>query len=143
MNTKTKAIALAISLLCTISALAQMRINVNDLPKSAQTFITKYYEKVKILRVEKDLDDGQVTYEVKLVGNTEVDFDSKGNWKEVSGKVPASIIPGPIAQSVKNDFKNKPIVKIERNYYGGYEIELSNGTDIHYNKSFKVLKVEK
>lgn len=143
MNTKTKAIALALMMLCTISALAQMRINVTDLPKTAQTFITQYFEKAKVQRVEKDFDDGQVAYEVKLTGNTEIDFDSNGEWKEVSGKVPADIIPAPIAASVKADFKNKRIVKIERHHHGGYEIELNNGTDIHYDKDFNVLGVEK
>lgn len=143
MNTKTKALALALSLLCTISALAQMRINVTDLPKPAQTFITKYFEKAKVQRVEKDFDDGQVAYEVKLSGNTEIDFDIQGDWKEVSGKVPADIIPAQIAASVKADFKNKRIVKIERHRRGGYEIELNNGTDIHFDKDFKVLGVEK
>lgn len=143
MNTKTKAIALAIMMLCSIPALAQMRIDVNHLPKPAQTFITKYFKNAKVQRVEKEFDDGQVAYEVKLSGNTEIDFDSKGNWKEVSGKVPADIIPLQITASVKADFKNKPIVKIERERSGGYEIELNNGTDIHYDKAFKVLRVEK
>lgn len=143
MNTKTRAIALALMMLCTTTALAQMRINVANLPKPAQTFITKYFEKAKVQRVEKDFDDGQVTYEVKLSGNTEIDFDYEGNWKEVSGKVPAGIIPAQIAASVKADFKNKRIVKIERDHHGGYEVELNNGWDIHYDKCFNVLGVEK
>lgn len=143
MKNKTRLIALALSLLSIASASAQRSINVSDLPKPAQAFLNKHFDKVKILRVEKDLDDGRTTYEVNLRGNTEVDFDSKGNWQEVSGTVPAAIIPAQIAKSVKSDYSNKRIVKIERERNGAYEIELSNGMDITYNKNFKVVRVEK
>lgn len=143
MNYKSKAIALAFTLLCTLSVYAQKRISVNELPKPAQTFLTKYFDKVKVQRVEKDVDDGKTTYEVNLAGNTEVDFDNQGNWKEVSGKVPAGIIPAQITKSVKDNYKNRRIVKIERERDGGYEVELSNGLDIHYNQKFKVVRVDK
>lgn len=143
MTNKTRLIALALSLLSITSVSAQKRISVNDLPRPAQTFLAKHFGNVKALRVEKDVDDGQTAYEVNLKGNTEVDFDKKGNWEEVSGKVPSAIIPTKIVKSVKNDYDGRRIVKIERERGGGYEIELSNGLDITYDKNFKVVKVEK
>lgn len=143
MTNKTRLIALALSLLSITSVSAQKRISVNDLPKPAQIFLAKHFGNVKALRVEKDVDDGQTAYEVNLKGNTEVDFDKKGNWEEVSGKVPSAIIPTKIVKSVKNDYDGRRIVKIERERGGGYEIELSNGLDITYDKNFKVVKVEK
>lgn len=143
MTNKTRLIALALSLLCITSGSAQKRINVNNLPKPAQTFLTKHFDNVKVLRVEKDTDDGKTAYEVNLKGNIEVDFDNKGNWEEVSGMVPAAIIPAQITKSVKNDYNDKRIVKIERERNGGYEIELANGLDITYDKNFKVVKVDK
>lgn len=143
MNTKTKAIALALFMLCTGSALAQMRINVTNLPNPAQTFLSRYFENAKVQRVERDFDDGQVVYEVKLSGNTEVDFDSEGNWKEVSGKVPAEIIPAQIVKSIQDDFRNLRVTKIERYNNGGYEVELSNGWDILYDQTFRVVGVDK
>lgn len=143
MTNKTRLIVLALSLLSITLAFAQKRINVSDLPKPAQTFLTKHFDKVKVLRVEKDTDDGKTAYEVNLKGNTEIDFDKKGNWEEVSGKVPAAIIPVQIVNSVKKDYNDKRIVKIERERNGGYEIELTNGLDITYDKNFNVVKVEK
>lgn len=143
MTNKTRLIALALSLLSITSGYAQKRINVNNLPKTAQTFLTKHFGNVKVLRVEKDTDDGKTAYEVNLKGNIEVDFDTKGNWEEVSGNVPTTIIPAQIAKSVKKDYNNKRIVKIERERNGGYEIELANGLDITYDKNFKVVRVDK
>lgn len=143
MNHKSTLIALALTLFISFSALAQNRISVNALPKPAQTFLSKYFDKVKIQKVEKDFDDGKIKYEVKLSGNTEIDFDSNGNWKEISGKIPAHIIPAEITQSVKYDYKNKRIVKIEREHHGGYEIELANGMDITYDKNFNVIHLDK
>lgn len=143
MNYKTKAFALALALLCIVSVSAQKKINVSNLPKPAQTFLSKHFNKVKVLRVEKDIDDGERAYEVNLTGNTEIDFDSNGHWEEVSGKVPAAIIPAQIASSVKNDYKNKRITRIERKRNGGYEIELVGGLEITYDKNFKIIKTER
>lgn len=140
---KTKAVTLALTVLCAISGFAQSRISVTDLPKPAQELLSKYFPKTKVQKVEKEWDDGMAAFEVKISGNTEVDFDGKGNWKEVSGKVPAGLIPQQIASSVKKDFGNRRIVKIERERDGGYEIELNNGTDIKYDKAFKVVHVDK
>lgn len=133
--------ALALMLLCTFSLSAKTRISVKELPQSAQTFLTKYFDKLKVIMVEKDIDDGRVDYEVNLSSHTEVDFDSDGNWKEVSGKVPAQIIPSQIAKSVKENYKNRRIVKIEKEHGGGYEIELNNGREIHYDRNFNVIRM--
>lgn len=143
MSYKTKAALLALAVICSISCFAQNRINVTDLPQTAQTLLTKYFSKVKVKKVTKDWDDGKVDYEVKMSGNTEVDFDCDGNWKEISGKIPAGLIPKQIVASVKTEFNNLRIVKIEREHDGGYEIELSNGTDIRYDKAFKVVHVDR
>lgn len=139
----TKSIALALFTFFSISVFAQMRISINDLPQPAQDFIATYFQSAKVLSIEKEFDDGRLAYEVKLTGNSEIDFDSEGNWKEVSGRVPADIIPAQIAASVRSDFKNKRIVKIERHSRGGYEIELSNGTDVHYDQSFRVISIDR
>lgn len=139
MMNKTKLLALALALLCSISCFAGSRISVADLPKPAQTLLTKYFANVKVQKVEKDWDNGNVTYEVEMSDNTEIEFDAKGKWTEVSGKVPMGLIPKQIVNSVKNDYDNQRIVKIERERNGDYEVELSNGNEITYNKAFKVI----
>lgn len=143
MKQKKRLIALALMLLSIVSVSAQKKISVNELPKPAQTFLSKHFSNYKILKVEKDRDNARFDYDVILSNRTEVDFDSKGNWEEVSGKVPTSVIPAQIVKSIKNDYKGKRIVKIDKEKNGGYEIELANGLEITYDKNFKVVRVEK
>ena len=68
---------------------------------------------------------------------TEVDFRSDGEWESVERKysaLPAAIVPKEIAAFVAKNY----IKKIERNAYT-WEIELSNGLEIKFDKQFNFL----
>ena len=85
-------------------------------------------------------------YEVVLMDGTEIDFDSKGNWEEVSAKkgqvVPVSIIPGFAVNYLKShNFVNEGVTKVERDRKG-YEIELSTGLSFKFDKKGKFIKAD-
>lgn len=79
-------------------------------------------------------------YEVDLMSGAEVDFMENGDWKEVKaakGKsVPASIVPAAISKYISTNFKGQTIVEIGRKR-GGYEVELSNGTELKLTEDAK------
>ena len=79
------------------AAFAGTPINQSELPKAAQTFITKYFGKDQIKKVEKDNGRRGVEYDVDFVSGAEVEFMSEGNWKEVKAArgtaVPTAIVP--------------------------------------------------
>ena len=81
-------------------------------------------------------------YEVTYTDRTEVDFRSDGEWSSVERKyeaVPASVVPAQIQEYVaKSNFPNQYIRKIERNKYT-WEIELSNGLEIKFDRQFNVI----
>lgn len=112
------------------------------LPTTARSVIENSFKaKVSLVKIEKKR--GRVKeYEVMLADSTEISFDSAGNWKnvEVSGgkPVPAAFIPQKVRDYVAKHHKGMKIVGIEKDR-GGYDIELSDGTDIEFNKdgSFK------
>lgn len=85
---------------------------------------------------------GRSEYEVTYTDRTEVDFRSDGEWESVERKysaLPAAIVPKEIAAFVaKNNFEGQYIKKIERNAYT-WEIELSNGLEIKFDKQFNFL----
>lgn len=122
---------------------AGTRIQQSELPKAALNFITKYFSKDQIKKIEKDNGYRGLEYEVDFVSGAEVDFKSDGNWKEVKAaqgnSVPASIIPSAIAQYVKTNFNGLTIVEISRKR-GGYEVELSNGTEIKLTEDAKPMQ---
>ncbi len=122
------------------AAFAGTPINQSELPKAAQTFITKYFGKDQIKKVEKDNGRRGVEYDVDFVSGAEVEFMSEGNWKEVKAArgtaVPAAIVPSAIAKYVSTNFNGQTIVEISRKR-GGYEVELSNGSELKLTEDAK------
>ena len=113
--------------------------DMNQLPLPARNFINRHFTKPEVAQIKIDKDLMESTkYEVLLVDGTEIDFDSKGNWEEVSAKkgqsVPASIIPGFAVVS-------EGVTKVERDRKG-YEVELSTGVSFKFDKKGKFLKAD-
>ena len=73
-------------------------------------------------------------------------FNKKGEWTEVSchtTQVPDILIPDPIKARIKADFANSKIVKIDRSRNGKkYEVKLSNGLELEFDKKFNIIKVD-
>jgi hypothetical protein len=123
--------------------LAGTPINRSELPTAAQTFITKYFSKDKVRKVEKDNGHRGMEYEVDFTSGAEVEFTSDGKWKEVKAargtSVPSAIIPPAIAKYVGTNFKGQTIVEISRKR-GGYKVELSNGSELKLTEDAKPMQ---
>lgn len=127
-------------------ALADTYVN-NDsaLPVAAKEVIKKNFKsKVSLVKIDKDF--GRIDeYEVKLSDGSEITFDSKGNWKdvEVAGakSVPSSFVPKGVSQYVKKNHGGSNIVSIERKR-SGYEVKLSNGVEMEFDKNGRFKKYD-
>jgi len=120
-------------------------IEVNNLPKAAQSFITSNYgnDKVALVKSEKELMQS-IEYKVVLASGIELEFDSKGNWTEVDAKsksVPQGIVPAKIKSYVQKSFPNNNIVQINKDSKG-YEVELTNGIEVKFNKNAEFIKID-
>ena len=74
----------------------------------------------------------------------EVEFDSDGAGTSVGSRytaVPADIVPEQIKSYVAQTFPNQQVRKIERKRYS-WEIELSNGLEIEFDKQFNVTDID-
>lgn len=115
------------------------------LPKAAQTTLAQNLKaKVSVVKIDKDF--GRISeYEVILDDGTEITFDKNGNWENVevnvSKSVPSGFIPKAIADYVKKNQKGARIVGIEKER-NGYEIELSNGVDMKFDKNGGFLRYD-
>lgn len=118
-------------------------IKQSELPKAAQSFITKYFPNDQVRKVEKDNGRRGMEYEVDFTSGAEVDFTSDGNWKEVKAargtSVPSAVIPTAITKYVATNFKGQTIVEISRKR-GGYEVELSNGSELKLTEDAKPMQ---
>lgn len=103
-------------------------ISPNKLPNAAKSFIEQYFADQTIVSAEKEMDDGQVVYEVTLSDGTELDFDENGEWTDVdcqNRQVPDGIVPEKIRSYVATNYPDNFIVEIEHKY-NRYRIELNN-----------------
>lgn len=118
-------------------------IAVNELPKQITEFVDTHFAGAKISYAKKDVEFGKVEYEVVLSNGTQVEFNSKGEWTDVNcerGEVPASVVPAKIADYVAEHFANTHIEKISRSR--GYEVELNNDLELHFDKEFNFLRID-
>ncbi|HIY68051.1 MAG TPA: PepSY-like domain-containing protein [Candidatus Alistipes intestinigallinarum] len=120
-------------------------ITLDKLPVAAQTFLKTHFADLTLAYAVEDPKLVGSEYEVIYTDRTEVDFRSNGEWSSVERKyaaVPASIVPVQISDYVaKSNFSNQIIKKIERNSYT-WEIELSNGIEIEFDKDFRVIDID-
>lgn len=131
-----------IAIVASMSAMvfAGTPIKPTELPKAAQTFLNKHFPGDEVLKAEKEQGRRGMEYEADLKSGAEVDFLDSGDWKEVKAArgsvVLAAIIPAAIAKYVSTNFKGQSIVEISRRR-GGYEVELSNGTELKLTEDAK------
>lgn len=136
-----------------VAAVAALSMSARDnysrdasvLPKAAQTSISSNF-KAKVSMVKTDKDFGRVSeYEVILTDGTEITFDRDGNWKDIevsaNRAVPSAYVPANVTQYVKNNHKGQKVVGIEKDR-GGYEVELSNGLDLKFDRNGNFVKYE-
>ena len=121
-------------------------IGMEDLPEVAHQFLSMHFPNLEIVELERD-DDGKYDcdYEVKLSDGTEVEFDLKGEWKEVDCKpraVPTDIVPRQIVEYVAEHHTGSRIVKISRER-DGYEAKLADGLELEFNTRLMFRKAKK
>lgn len=115
------------------------------LPQAAKAILDKNFKsKVSIVKIDKDL--GRVSeYEVIMTDGSEISFDSKGNWKEVevgvASTVPAGFVPKSIQTYINANHKGQHIVGIKKERKK-YEVDLSNGIEMHFDLNGKFLRYD-
>ena len=139
---KTMFILLAFVLTLSLPVMADddRVITFEQLPAQAQTMLKKYFADRVPLVVTVDMDEYTVLYQ----SGEKVEFDKKGNWREINCKtsaVPTALIPEQIKAVVNQTYPGATIIKIDRDRRG-YDIKLNNGLDIEFNRNFQVVEID-
>ena len=117
-------------------------VGIQQLPAGAQEVMTKCFADKTVLTILKERNE----YEVIFNNGEKIEFNKKGEWTEVSchtTQVPDILIPNPIKMRIMADFSNTRIVKIDRSRNGKkYEVKLSNGLEVEFDKKFNIIKVD-
>lgn len=135
-----KAFALALAIILgsatVLKAASDRIIQFAQLPQAAQTLVKKHFAGKQVSYVKEDKELTSTTYEVRLSDGTEIDFDSKGNWKDIDGKhqaIPEALLPIVVRKSLAEAHKGERVLQIERKRTG-YEVKLSSGLEVRLNK---------
>ena len=123
---------------CSKEATAQTQISINN-------FVATYFPNEEVIATIRDGFD----YDVTLSDYTQIGFDGnlfgKLEWDEVdcrhaslSTTVPAALVPAEITNYVSRIEGGQSITKIAKDNHG-WDIELSNGLEIEFDKRFNVV----
>ena len=130
-------IAIVAAAAISVSARDTYAHSASALPQAAQTTLANNFKsKVTVVKIDKDL--GRVSeYEAILSDGTEVSFDRDGNWKNVEvsakGSVPSFFVPKAVSDYVKKTHPGQKVIGIEKSR-SGYEVEISNGIDMKFDR---------
>lgn len=139
-------IAIYCILSCSILANAgnDKPISVTTLPIKAQVLLTNYFgnQKVALATIESGV--VSKSYDVVLQNGTKLEFNKKGELTEIDSKqgvVPVKLIPLSIKNYLQNNYPRQSVKKLEIKK-NEYEVELSNGMDLTFNKHFQLIDID-
>lgn len=119
-------------------------IQVTQMPSAAQQFIKQHFSGQKVAMAKMESDFFDKSYEVIFANGNKVDFDKKGNWKDVDCKfssVPVAIIPTAILKYVKANYPDTHILKIDQDKKD-FEVKLSNRIELKFDKRFNLIDID-
>lgn len=116
-----------------------------QLPKAAQQIIDMNFADKKIALMTMEAGVLDKSYDVVFSDGDKIEFDRKGRWTSVSCRkqpVPVALIPAKIISYLKDMYPGVSVRKIEKDDKD-YDVELSNGLDITFNKKFQVIEIDR
>ena len=119
-------------------------ISVDALPAKAQTLLNNHFNGQKVMLATIESGVVSRSYDVVLKNGTKLEFDKRGNLTEIDckqGIVPSQLIPQPIKNYLKENYRGETVRKIEWNKKE-YEVELTNGIDLTFNKHFQLIDID-
>ena len=125
-----------VALVASVARADDKPATIDNLPPKAKHFLKEHFPNVAVSLVTRDDDLLYTEYGVVLDNGAHIDFTASGEWQEVEmhqGSVPSGIIPQPVAESVRKNYPNAHIVRIERSRRS-CEVELSNGLELTFDK---------
>ena len=121
-------------------------IQVSEMPKAAQLFIKNHFADLSVAMAKVETDFLDKNYDVVFTNGNKVEFDKKGNWTNVDcehTQVPVAILPEAIRQYVAKNYPDAKVLKIELTDRKGYDVELSNGFELEFDKRMNVIDVDR
>lgn len=115
-------------------------ISYDQLPQAAKAFLAQHFPDRTPLLVQADWEDYEVIYD----NGEKVEFTKKGDWKKIDCRmsaVPDVLVPEQIKAQVNARYPGAVIIRLKKDRTG-YDIKLSNGLEIEFNKRFVITDID-
>ena len=122
----------------------ERQIKFNELPSTAQNFVKKHFAFEQPSYVIKEVGLVSNEYEVVCESGLKLEFGNNGDWKEImchEGEIPAVLIPKKIADYVARRYPTAVIKQLKRERYE-WEVKLSGGLELTFDKNFKLVDID-
>lgn len=120
-------------------------VTLEQMPSPAQEFIKKHFAEktLTFALLEKGLLGKE--YKILFTDGMTIEFDSKGNWKEIECKrgdtIPWEAVPAQIAQFITKTYPEAWIHGMDRDKRG-YDVKLTNRIELKFNTDFAVIDMD-
>ena len=142
---KKNILTLAIILLFGANVFAQNGMTkLEQLPAKAQEFVKTYFSDYKVSYVFADKEFADTEYKIRFENGTEIDFNAKGEWTDVSSKnncIPTGFILKDITNYVEMNHNGMCITDVEREF-NRIKIELNDILEIEFNSKGKLISYD-
>lgn len=114
----------------------------SQLPAKAKAFISTYFGDDGIVRINKEREHDDMSFDVWLQSGTRIEFDGGGEWEDVEvpqGKgVPEGICPLPMVTYLHENYPGVAMreISLEPSYY---EVDLFNGVELIFDLTGKFI----
>lgn len=119
-------------------------IPTNMLPMKAQALLSSHFSRQRVVLATRESGIVGKSYDVVLQNGTKLEFDKRGYLTEIEckrGAVPAKLIPQRIKNFIYSNYPEERVKKMELDK-NKYEVELSNGIELTFNKHFKLIDID-
>ena len=142
---KKNILTLALAIFLSVNAFAQNGMTkFEQLPTKAQEFVNTYFKDYTVQYIFSDKEFADIDYKIRFEDGTEIEFNAKGEWTDVSGKqkcIPTDFIITEITEYINTVHKDLCITDIEREF-NRITVELSNNLEIEFNSKGKVISYD-
>lgn len=137
---------LFLSVTMTFAHRDKITTDMSVLPAASRQFLTEHFANIAVshIQVEKMMMLLTEEYDVILTDGTNVEFDRKGEWKDVkrhNQAIPSALVPVHIQKFVQQKYPSATIVAISKDSRD-YEVDLSNGTELKFNLKGKLIEID-
>lgn len=118
-------------------------IGKDQLPAEAQQFLQEFFSDSEVMLVLEEGTPIRREYDVTLANGTHIEFSADGRCIEVESReaLPRGIVPPSIQTYVSKYYPTHEITRLERSRRE-WEVRLSNGVDITFDRGFRVIEID-